>query len=122
MEQVLESRHLDEPVRDLDLAAEAEGIWDQVDEVSGDHTARTLLKQGKLRIVLRALRKGASLPEHTTDGETALQVLSGRIAVDADGERHELRKGQLMGLDFQVTHDLEALEDSCVLLTVSMLH
>jgi quercetin dioxygenase-like cupin family protein len=121
MEQAIESRHLDEPIRELDLGAEAEGIWDQVDEVSAGHTARTLVKQGKLRIVLLALKKGARIPRHTADGESAFQVLSGRIALDAEGERHELQQGQLMGLTCQIPHDMEALEDSCVLLTVSIL-
>jgi quercetin dioxygenase-like cupin family protein len=121
MEHAIESRNLDEPVRDLDLGSESEGIWDQVDQVNAGHTARTLVKQGKLRIVLMALKKGARIPEHTADGESAFQVLSGRIAIDAEGERHELEEGQLMGLTSLIPHDLEAIEDSCVLLTVSML-
>ena len=32
-----------------------------------------------------------------------------------------VEQGQLMGLTCQIPHDLEAIEDSCVLLTVSML-
>lgn len=117
----VENRHLEEPIRTLDLDREARELWDQIEEVSGRHTARTLLKQGKLRTVLLAVKGGATIPEHKADGESSLQLLSGHVVVGVGGQRHELRPGQLLGLESEIRHDVEALEDSCLLLTVSML-
>lgn len=117
----VENRHLEEPVRTVDLREEVESSWSQLPDAKAGHTAKTLLKQGKLRMVLLAVRKGASIPEHKVDGECSLHVLSGRVAIVLEGQRRELKGGQVMGIEDQIRHDVEALEDSNVLLTVSML-
>lgn len=117
----VENRHLEEPVRTVDLREEVEAAWELLPDASAGHTAKTLLKQGKLRMVLLAIRKGATVPEHKVDGECSLHVLNGHIALTLEGERRELKAGQVIGLGDQIRHDVEALDDSNVLLTVSML-
>lgn len=117
----VDNRHLEEPILTVDLERETRALWEQIDEVKAGHTARTLTKQGKLRTVLLAVKGGATIPEHKADGECAIQVLSGRVRLSISGERHDLRAGQLIALERDIRHDVEAFEDSSLLLTVSML-
>lgn len=113
------SRNLDEPIRVVDLEHEIAAAWEQLPAAHGGHTARTLLKQSIHRVVLLVLRAGALMPEHRAEGESSLFVISGRVAVDVEGQRHDLARGGLIGLAFGVPHAVTAHEDAVILLTLS---
>jgi quercetin dioxygenase-like cupin family protein len=113
------SRNLEEPVRQLDLRHEAQEAWRQLSEVHAGHTARTLYKQAMHRAVLLVIKKGAKLAEHKADGECSLYVLKGRVSLALQGRKHELRAGEFLGLAFGQPHDVEGLEDTELLLTLS---
>jgi quercetin dioxygenase-like cupin family protein len=117
----VEPHPLHEPVRQVELEPIIQELWEQVDEVNGGNTARTLVKQDMFRIVLIAVKKGARIPEHKLDGECSVQLLSGHAYLDFQGDRRELRPGQILAIDTGIRHDVEALEDTCLLLTISML-
>ena len=106
------------PFLEFDLPAElhrlqAETTW------STGHNARTLAKYDDFRVVLIALRARARMPEHKTEGRISLQLLSGHIQVKAAGRTFNLRQGGLLTLDHGVPHDVEALEESALLLTIA---
>jgi len=85
----------------------------------GDRNARTLAKEGGLRIVLTALRAGAGLDEHRTEGQVSIQVLAGHVRVQLPGQAVDLPNGRLLVLASAVPHQVEAIEESAFLLTIA---
>jgi quercetin dioxygenase-like cupin family protein len=81
-------------------------------------SAITLMKTPFRRVTLMAMRAGAELSRHRTRGEVLLHVLSGRIRFGADDARVEVGAGSLVTLDPRIPHDVEALEESDLLLMV----
>jgi quercetin dioxygenase-like cupin family protein len=70
-----------------------------------------------LRQTVLALAAGRSLGEHGSPGEATIQVLRGRVLLTAGSDRWELTAGGHVAIP-AMRHDLEALEDAAVLLTV----
>jgi quercetin dioxygenase-like cupin family protein len=71
-----------------------------------------------LRQALITLVKGRSLAEHENPGESTITVLRGRVRLTAGPDAWEAREGDLLIVP-DTRHNLEALEDSAVLLTVA---
>ncbi len=82
------------------------------------HTARTLLRESDLRIVLIAMRKGASISEHHTDHTAAIQVLTGHVRVRFAGSVSDVHAGHLFVFEAGAPHEVEADVDSSFLLTL----
>jgi len=82
--------------------------------------AKTLVKEGPLRITLAVLRRGASLDEHQVAGPASIHVLSGRLRVDTPGGTITLEAHELAALDAGVAHSAQALDDAALLITVAM--
>lgn len=57
--------------------------------------------------------------EHATPGRIAVQVLRGRIVMNARGATYDLPAGRGAAFDSNVTHDVRAVEESWFLLTVA---
>lgn len=113
------SRHLADPVRQLDLALEARALEASLDPEDVAFTARTLAKLPGLRLVLLVLRAGARLREHRADADVSLQVLSGRATLEVLGEPLVLGPGGLATLARALPHELVAHVDTHLLLTLS---
>jgi quercetin dioxygenase-like cupin family protein len=75
-------------------------------------------REHDLRQTLIALKAGAVLGEHEAPGEATLQVMEGQVLLRADNEAWEAGVGDHLEIPPQ-RHDLEALADSVVLLTVA---
>lgn len=73
-----------------------------------------------LRQTLLAMAAGQSLSEHKNPGEATLQVLSGRVRMTAGDTSWDGSAGDLLIIPDAV-HDLEAMTDAVVLLTVAKL-
>lgn len=69
-----------------------------------------------LRQTAIALLADAVLDEHENPGEATLYVITGRVRLRAGGDTWEARTGDLVEIP-PSRHDLEAIEDSVVLLT-----
>jgi len=106
------------PYLEFDIAGELEQLHREAGWQSGQN-AKTLVKHDGLRIVLIALKAGSRIPEHQTEGYVSIQTVVGHIQVRAQGRTFELRSGGLLALDHGVPHDVEALEESALLLTIA---
>ncbi len=73
-----------------------------------------------LRQTMIALVGGQRLSEHENPGEATVHVLHGRVRLGAGEDRWDGSPGDLIVVP-DSRHDLEALEDSVVLLTVAKL-
>jgi quercetin dioxygenase-like cupin family protein len=65
------------------------------------------------------LKAGTRIPEHKANGRIAVQVLSGHVRLNGSGRAFDLLPGSLLALDERAPHDLEALEESAILLTIA---
>ena len=103
------------------LTALADELLAMAREQQAGRTARTVYGgQGNvLRQTLVAIGAGRRLGEHESPGEATLQVLRGRVRLHADEDSWDGETGDHVTIP-PVRHDLEALEDSAVLLTVAL--
>jgi quercetin dioxygenase-like cupin family protein len=81
--------------------------------------AKTLHKSDDFRTVLITMEPAAHMKEHHTDGSISIHVLKGSIRVNVQGEAHDLASAGLFTLAPSIKHDVEALEASAFLLTIS---
>ena len=113
------SRHLADPLREIDLAEAARALREDATWQREGHSAQTLVKNESLRIVLIDMRLGARLEEHQTPSRISIHVLTGKVAVSIPGSSYRLAAGRLLALDESIPHDVEALEPSTFLLTIA---
>jgi quercetin dioxygenase-like cupin family protein len=81
--------------------------------------SRTLWKQRDIRLVLVTMDAGAKLKDHHADGSVTIHVLEGRVRARLHSGTQELRSGQIFAVLPSVRHEVEAMEPSTFLLTLS---
>jgi quercetin dioxygenase-like cupin family protein len=106
------------PFLEFDLRREIEALQREPEWTSGQN-ARTLVKFDDFRIVLTALKAHSRIPEHRTEGRLSIHPVLGHIRLRALGRTFDLPAGSLLALDRGVPHDVEAVEDSALLLTIA---
>jgi quercetin dioxygenase-like cupin family protein len=114
--------HLTAPLMDFDLAHEIAQLHEEDAWLRTGRNSKTLVKQPDFRIVLIALHKGAHLEEHSADARISIHTLSGHVKLQLPEQIVDLPNGHLLVLDRALEHDLEALEESAILLTISWPH
>lgn len=82
--------------------------------------SHALFKSADLEVIRLVLRAGEGMPPHAVAGEITLQCIEGRIAFDCDAGRRELAAGQLIHSAADEIHELRALQDSSLLLTIAL--
>jgi len=107
------------PTLSFDLMGELEQLRREESYRGGDRNAKTLVKEHGLRVVLTVMRSGARLQEHTTAGAVSIQTLTGHIRLHALQETIELPVGHVVMIDSNISHDVEAVEESAFLLTIA---
>jgi quercetin dioxygenase-like cupin family protein len=81
-------------------------------------SARTLVKEGPMRLVLMALSPGGDLPPHSTDEPVTIHVTEGEVLFRALDRDYHLVKGDVLVFAAGVEHSAKS-QDGCVfLLTV----
>lgn len=82
--------------------------------------ARTLIKNGPLRVTLVVLAPGASISEHHAEGPITVQPIDGRVRFNIAGTDHDLGPGDLLSAGGGVRHSVESDHGASFLLTVAM--
>jgi quercetin dioxygenase-like cupin family protein len=81
--------------------------------------ARILTKKPDFRVVLISMETGSRLKEHRVDGTSSVQVLKGHIRYSTGGKAYDLQTGSLITLGGSITHEVESVDESAFLLTIS---
>ena len=109
------------PLLSFNLQAELERLRAEEHLWQAGRNAKTLVKYPNLRIVLIGLRPGAHMAEHHAAGPISIQVVSGHVLTRAAGKVFDLYQGQFLSMEVQVPHDVEAVDESAVLVTIAWL-
>jgi quercetin dioxygenase-like cupin family protein len=86
---------------------------------TGKRNAITLLKDHGLRVVLIVMHTNTVIPSHQAESPLSMQVVEGCLHVRTNAEAVTLKKGQMLGLRAGIRHEVEALEESALLLTLA---
>jgi quercetin dioxygenase-like cupin family protein len=81
-------------------------------------SARTLVKEGPLRVTMIALAPNGNLPAHSTVGPISIQLLEGDITFTAGGKEYELSLRDLLVIAADVEHSARSKNGGAFLLTV----
>jgi quercetin dioxygenase-like cupin family protein len=81
--------------------------------------ARTLVKDGTLRLTLVGLSPGGAIHEHEAKGPVTIHVLAGELELTAGGETRVHRSAALIVLDQRVRHAVSSSAGAMFLLTIS---
>jgi quercetin dioxygenase-like cupin family protein len=112
-------RTLNEPMMIFDLEPQVRELRADESYRRTGRLGRTLARSGRLRLVLVALNSGIEVGTHQADSPMTLQLVAGRLGFTFNGEAHELRQGQVLFFGPGDAHDIRALEESALLLTLS---
>jgi quercetin dioxygenase-like cupin family protein len=86
---------------------------------SGNRTAITLVKHRDFRLVLVVLKPGACLARHDVRGTVLIQILTGKVRIGILGEHLEASAGQVISLDPNLPHEVKAVEDTALLISIA---
>jgi quercetin dioxygenase-like cupin family protein len=85
-------------------------------------TARTIVKEGPVRLVIMALAPGGDLPTHSSDEPVTIHLTDGEVTFRALNTEYHLVKGDVLVFAAGVQHSATS-NDGCVfLLTVVHTH
>lgn len=103
----------------FDLRGVAAGLRDEHAPVRGGHRQMTIYHRTPVTLVLFDFDAGAQLTDHQADAQVTILALAGQLEVSTPAKTHRLPEGSLLVLDPGVRHDVVALEQSQMLLTVT---
>lgn len=114
-----EDTSINPPLHAFDLSEELERAHQAEGWRQGKHSARTLLKATDLRVVLIAVHAGDRIEEHRAPGPISIHALSGHIRVTVGHRAIDVPAGQVLTLERDATHAVEAVAESAFLLTIA---
>ena len=83
------------------------------------HTARTLVREPAMRIVLVVMRSGAKIAEHHAQDTASIHALAGHIHIRLPQRAVDLPAGHVLVIPPQLPHDVEAVDDAAFLITLA---
>jgi quercetin dioxygenase-like cupin family protein len=81
-------------------------------------SARTLVKEGPLRLTIVAIAPGGNLPAHSTGGPVTIHVLEGEVTVSALDREYLLAPNDVLVLASGLEHAARSAAGGVFLLTV----
>lgn len=82
-------------------------------------TARTLLKEGPLRVTMIIIPPGGGIAEHHSDGPITIQPLKGSVVFKTPAGTFTVGEGELLSLGAGVHHEVTSQTGVTFLLTVA---
>ena len=76
----------------------------------------TLIKYPDLRLVLVSMKAGTRFKQHKTSSRFAILTLGGHVRLHLSNATVEVPRGELLALDRDVSHDVDAIRQSTFLL------
>lgn len=81
--------------------------------------ARPILDNGVSKVMQFSFPKGKVMKKHTAPSAILVQVISGEILFETEEEEVIVKSGELLSLEANIEHAVQALEDSVMLLTIT---
>jgi quercetin dioxygenase-like cupin family protein len=81
-------------------------------------TARTIVKEGSLRLAVMGIAAGGDLPAHSTDAHVTIHLLEGAVTFTAGGNEYPLTVSDVLILAPGVEHGARSATGCVFLLTV----
>ena len=103
----------------FDLAKERERSVETPGLLASGRSARTLLKHGRLRVILVTLAAGGELAEHQADGPITLQPLDGTIRFTTHDRSYDVAPGEMLSAGPGVRHSVSTRKGASFLLTIA---
>jgi len=113
------ARRLAEPALAFDFTELSKKLRQEHPWLQHGSNAVTLVKQPDFRIVFMLLKAGTFVQEHHARNTISVQTVSGRVRLHLKDRVVDLPGRHLLALGQGVVHDLEAIEESEVLLTIA---
>ena len=101
----------------IDPVAAGVRLRREADFAQGDRASVTLEHADAMRVVLTALRHGATLGAERTDDWLALDVVEGSVQLERDGERADLAAGMRAIVQPESPWSLTATSDEALLMS-----
>jgi quercetin dioxygenase-like cupin family protein len=102
------------------LRAEDDTLREFAEDSKTGRAAKTLVKEGPLRITMVALKEGTVLPPHHVEGPISIQTIRGFLRLTTERGDMDVPEGNLVALGPGVVHSAKAHEDCAILLTFAM--
>jgi quercetin dioxygenase-like cupin family protein len=102
----------------LDIPAALHALRTEPSPNTNGHRQIALMHHGPVRLVLFAFDAGGAMKKHAAPGWVTIHVLRGDMIVRTPATDHRLSEGMLLSLAPGVVHDVEAIQESNMLLGV----
>jgi quercetin dioxygenase-like cupin family protein len=102
----------------IDIWEAAKRLRAEASAVPRGHKEVVLYRHGPATIALFHFEAGAGLKSHRAKGVVSVQPLEGRIVVTTPRGKQELSPGALLVLAPDVPHDVQAVDESVVLVSI----
>ena len=112
--------HLGSSLVQVLIPNEVQSMWkEEAWQTDAGRCARTLVKYPDLRIVLVSMKAGTRFKQHKTSARFAILALAGHLRLHLPDATVEVPRGELLALDRDVSHDVEAIRQSTFLLILT---
>ncbi len=103
----------------VDLLGGAADLLEKARASTSGRAAKTVVKNGALRITLIAMKKGATAKSHSVDGPATIHVIRGKLRITTPRGPEDVASGKMFALGANVQHSHTALADCIAVLTIA---
>lgn len=109
-----------EPAHKYDVNEEFDQLESEGSTPVSGHRQIALYRHGPMTFALFSFVQGGELPDHAAEGTVSIHCVGGVVEVHAMKTTYTLSEGQMVVLAPDVVHDIIAVEQSRVLMTICL--